>query len=471
MEDRADTSERIYVVPLIVAIAFLMESIDQTIITASIPAMARSFAVTPLSLNLAITAYLLSLAVFIPISGWIADRFGARRVFLSAILVFCLGSILCGASTSLGQLVGARMIQGIGGALMTPVGRLILLRSTRREDLVVAIAYMTTPVLVGPLVGPILGGVITTYLDWRWIFFINLPISAIGIVLTLRHIHSFEPTSARSFDFRGFLLCAAALVAFQVLIENVVHGFLSPAAWVGVAALCLIPAVIYALRWRAHDWPVLDLSLFATPGFRIGVLAGGLCRIGMNAVPFLVQLQLQIGFGYSPIHSGLIVFVTAFGALLLKPFLKRIVARFGYRRVLAGNALIVSLFTAGLTFLTPAWPLIVLMAYLLLYGWARSLQFNVINALIYARLPGGKESVAVSVAGVAQQLFMGLGISLSAAAATIVSRGAHAPSAADFARIFPMAAGMLLIGGAGFLLLAREPRPAAPAIPLPDPDE
>jgi EmrB/QacA subfamily drug resistance transporter len=442
-----------FVIPLIVATAFLMEAIDQTIITACIPAIAGSLHTTALSINLAITSYLLSLAVFIPISGWTADRVGARRVFVCSIMLFVVGSILCGFAASLEQLVAARILQGLGGALMTPTGRLLLIRSVDRKDLVIAIAYMTTPVLLGPLLGPIIGGYIASYYNWRWIFFINIPVGLLGIVLAMRYIPRSPAGEKRPFDFTGFLLCALLLVAVQVVVENGTHTFLPHGSVPFIIGLAVLAGALYARHWRGRPWPAVDLSLFSIRTFTLGVLAGGLCRIGLNAIPFLLQLQLQIGFGFTALHAGLVIFALAGGSLVMKPFLRLILSKHSYKSLLIVNSLVAASLSAGLFLLTPRWPELALIAYLFLFGFFRSLQFNVINTLIYFDVPKGSEGQGVSVAGVAQQLSMGLGISLSAAAIAQLAGSSVTFDAADMARVFPLAALVILAGGLGFTLM------------------
>jgi EmrB/QacA subfamily drug resistance transporter len=433
-----------YVIPFIVATAFLMEALDSNIITASIPAMADAFGVTPIRLNLAITSYIVSLAIFIPISGWLADRVGAKRLFVWAIMVFTVGSMLCGMATSFEMLIVARVLQGVGGALMTPSGRLILLRSFSKAELVTAIAYMTTPIVVGPLLGPVLGGFLTTYASWRWIFFINLPIGLIGFFAARRYIHDMPPEPKAPFDMLGFLLCAAALVVFQVGLENLIHPMV-PAA---VGYLLFPGAVLLGLSFWLHARrsarPVLDIGLFALRPFRTGVIAGGLSRTGMNAVPFLLQLKLQLGFGYSPLHAGVLVFVTAFGSLALKTVTKRILRIVGFRRLLSVNAAVGGVLTAGFAWFTPATPTWLMVAYIFVFGFSRSMQFTSINALIYADVPKSRQSGSVALGGCAQQVTMGLGISISA-----VLIAAHGPAAVPDVKSFDAA--LLLMGVIPFL--------------------
>ena len=315
---------------MMVAMAFLMEQLDSTIITTAVPDIARSLHVTPVQMSLAVAAYVLAVAVFIPVSGWFADRFGARRVFVSALAIFTLGSALCGLARSLEMLVAMRVVQGLGGAMMTPVGRLILLRSFPRSQLMTAMTYTTLPAIIGPVIGPLLGGILTTTLSWRWIFYVNLPFGLLGMLLALRYIANTREAKVVRFDFPGFLMVGGGLGLLQFGMENVSRPILS--LW--TIALTIIAAValllsfgLYAKRTIA---PAVDLGLFRMRSFRVGTLAGGLCRIGMNGVPFLLPLMLQVGFGLSPVSSGAITFVGSTGAILIRSLVSPVLRRHGF---------------------------------------------------------------------------------------------------------------------------------------------
>ncbi|MGH6958973.1 MAG: MFS transporter, partial [Dongiaceae bacterium] len=366
-------------VPLIVACALFMENLDSTVLSTSLPAIARSLGENPLHLNLAITSYLFSLAVFIPISGWVADRFGARQVFRAAIVVFTAGSILCGTSDSLTGFVLARILQGIGGAMMVPVGRLVVLRTVSKVELVRAMAYLTVPALVGPVLGPPLGGFITTYVSWRWIFWINVPIGILGVILVSLFIEDIRELRPPPLDLRGFLLTAAGLTGLVVGFETVGRGVLPTGTILALSAVGSAFLTLYVRHARRTAHPAIDLTLLRIPTFRASLVGGLLFRVGIGAEPFLLPLMLQAGFGMSAFESGTLTFVTAVGALTMKLSVEPILRRFGFRPVLVANALICGgvLMTYGL--LEPGTPAWVIMALLLAAGFFRSLQFTSIN--------------------------------------------------------------------------------------------
>jgi len=397
--------------PLIVACALFIENMDSTVISTSLPAIATDLATEPIALKLALTTYLLALAVFIPISGWVADRFGARPTFMTAIGVFLLGSIGCAASTSLETMVAARFLQGMGGAMMVPVGRLVLLRTVPKNELVQALSWLTIPALIGPVVGPPLGGFITTYFDWRWIFLINIPMGVLGIVLAKRFIPDLrEPTPP--LDWLGFALAglglALAMFGFSTLGRHLVSTPLAIGALViGVAAL-----IGYVRHYRHHPHPLLDLQLFRLPTYRAGVIGGSLFRIGIGATPFLLPLMLQLGFGLSPVQSGLLTFVSAIGAMFMKTIAARVLKRFGFRNVLVFNALIASSMLCGFGLFRPDTPHVFIIGTLLVSGCFRSLQFTSLNAISYAEVESPKMGQASSLAGMMQQLSLSMGVAV-----------------------------------------------------------
>ncbi len=400
--------------PLVVACALFMENLDSTVIATALPAIAADLHQDPITLKLALTSYLLSLAVFIPASGWAADRFGARLIFRGAIVVFTLGSILCGLSSTLPGFVAARIVQGMGGAMMVPVGRLVLLRSVPREELVTALTYLTVPALIGPILGPPLGGFITTYFEWRWIFWINVPIGVLGLVLASLFISDVRETETWPLDVRGFLLSGAglSLVTFGLTVAG--RGFVPPSAAILllVAGFALIG--LYVVHARKAPYPILDLGLLAIPTFRASILGGFIFRLGIGSLPFLLPLLLQIGFGMSPFQSGCLTFASAAGAMAMKPTAMPILRRFGFKRVLVVNAIVSSLFMLVYgTFTAATAPWLILVA-LLGGGFFRSLEFTSINAIAFADIDNRAMSRATSFSSVMQQLSLSTGVAAGA---------------------------------------------------------
>jgi EmrB/QacA subfamily drug resistance transporter len=426
--------QRAKLLPLIVACALFMENTDSTVIATSLPVIAASLGEDPIALKLALTSYLVSLAVFIPISGWMADRFGARTIFRSALCVFMLGSLLCAVSSSLGAFVGARFLQGMGGAMMVPVGRLVVLRSVSKSEIVGALAYLTVPALVGPVVGPPLGGFITTYFDWRWIFLINIPIGLVGLVLASLFFEDIREEDVPPLDVRGFLLSAFGFASLMLGL-NSGGRHLVPEA---VSQLCVAAGaaalVGYWFHARRVAHPVINLSLLRIATFRVGVIGGSIFRIGTGAIPFLLPLMLQLGFGLNALQSGLITFVSAAGALIMKTAAKTILARFGFRRVLTVNALVGAVFLAASGLFTPQTPHALMLSVLLIGGCFRSLQFTGIGALSYADISNRAMSGATSLSSVAQQLALTLGVTIGAFVLESVQhvRGGETLAAGDF---------------------------------------
>ena len=452
-------ARRSRLIPYVVACALFMENLDSTVLATALPEIARSLGESPLHLNLAITSYLLSLAIFIPVSGWIADRFGARRVFCLAIIVFTLGSISCGFAQSFWGLVASRVVQGLGGAMMVPVGRLVLLRSVAKTELVAALALVTIPALIGPIVGPPLGGFITTYLSWRWIFWINIPIGIAGVTLALILFEQVREEHVPPFDWRGFVLAATGLAGVMMGFETIGRGLLPTAA---VAALVVAGATaltLYVMHARRRAHPVLDLGLLRIGPFRAAVLGGFIFRIGIGAIPFLLPLLLQLGFGMNPLKSGLLTFAAAVGALTMKMAARRILRHFGFRNVLIVNALISAVSIGACAFFDAATPGAVILAVLLLGGFFRSLEFTSINALAYSDVPRERMSRATSFASVGQQLSLSVGVGLGALILHVVVglRGAEGAAAQDFAPAFLIVAG---ISAAAALVFWRLPADA-----------
>ena len=394
-----------------------MEQLDGTVIATALPQMARSFRDTPVNVSIGMTAYLLTLAVFIPVSGWIADRFGARTVFRSAVLIFTLASILCGFSDSLWQFVGARIVQGVGGAMMVPVGRLVVLRTAEKAELVRAMAFITTPGLVATVVGPPLGGFITTYATWRWIFFLNIPIGIAGLILIALFMPNPKTDVPRAFDPLGFVLSGTGLASLVYGIDLVGRP---EAGWTQAAIFCAaglfvsFAAVYHALRSPA---PLLDLSTLRVPTFATSTLwCGVLYRIVIGSTPFLWALMFQISFGMSAFASGLLIIGCAIGDVSMKAVTTQILRRFGFRRVLFVNGLAITVLVTLSGMFTRATPIAIIFLVLLGVGVSRSMQFTALNALAYSDIEPSKMSAASSLAGTLQQISFGLGIAFGALA-------------------------------------------------------
>ena len=432
--------------PLIIATALFMENLDGTVISTSLPAIANDFGIDPIVLKLALTSYMLTLAVFIPASGWVADRFGARTVFCAAIVVFTLGSILCGASNSLRTLIAARVFQGVGGAMMVPVGRLVLLRTVPKNELVSALAYLTIPALIGPVLGPPVGGFITTYFHWRWIFWINVPIGVIGVVLSLTFIENLREEQIAPFDFTGFFLSGFGLSALMFGLTLVGRGFTSIPTELAMLAIGGVALTLYARHARVEPDAILDLSLLAKPTFFAGVVGGFIFRIGVGAIPFLLPLMLQIGFGLTPFASGSLTFAAAAGAMAMKFTASAIIRRFGFRPVLIANAAISAAFLASYGFFTVTTPQWLILALLLAGGFFRSLEFTALNAIGFADIEPARMSRATSFSSVAQQMSQTTGVAAGAAAIEAVQflAGDATLSANDFGPAFFIVAAISL---------------------------
>ena len=445
--------------PLIVACALFMENMDSTVIATSLPVIARDLGENPLSLKLALTAYLVSLAVFIPVSGWMADRFGSRTVFRAAIGVFMAGSLACGFSESLGGFVAARFLQGMGGAMMVPVGRLVLLKSVPKSELVQALSYLTIPALLGPVIGPPLGGFISTYFSWRWIFYINIPIGVLGIYLASRFIPNLTEDEIAPLDMRGFVLSGVGLSLLTLGLATAGEHLVSRTTSLGCTFTGAATLAFYVLHARRCAHPVLDFRFLRIATYRTGVVGGALVRVGVGAVPFLLPLLLQLGFGYSALQSGLLTCCSAIAAMFMKTLAVAILRRFGFRTVLTWNAIIVAASIAAYGLFTATTPYALMVATLLAGGFFRSLQFTAMNALSYADIDRAAMSPASSLANVTQQIALSLGVTAGAYALEFTA-GLHGHAqveAADFGVAFAVVS---LVAASSFLLNVRLPRDA-----------
>ncbi len=452
------TRERL--VPLIVAVALFMENMDSTVIATSLPAIAVDIGTDPLALKLAVTTYLLALAIFIPASGWTADRLGARVVFRAAIAVFMLGSIGCALSQSLHHFVIARFLQGMGGAMMTPVGRLVLVRSIDKRRLVDAMAWVSIPALIGPVLGPPVGGFITTFLSWHWIFLINIPIGLTGIVLATRYIENFRAETREPFDAIGMVLAGLGIagVAFGLTAIGL-KGFLPTGLLVAMIAGGSVCIMVYMLRARRIPRPVIDLSLFRLPSFRAGVAGGFIFRVGAGAIPFLLPLMLQVGFGKTPFESGLITFATAVGAMSMKSAVPMMLRRFGYKKVLTWNSLVASALVAACALFSATTPVIIMLVVLFFGGFFRSLQVTSAMTIGFADVEPARMSRATSLAAVCQQLSVSTGVALGALTVQMVLTFRNETTAGehDFAPAFLLVAAISAIS---MVVFARMPKEA-----------
>lgn len=415
MSSEAGSVRTRYIIPGIVGCALFMQMLDSTVVTTALPAMARSFDVAPVRMNVAITSYLMSVAVFVPLSGWAADRFGARRVFIAAIALFTLTSLACALSQSITHLVIGRIVQGLAGAMMVPVGRVILLRTVPKSELMHAMSFLSIPALLGPVVGPPLGGLLVTYASWHWIFLINLPIGILGIGLVLKYVNKVDDDiDPAPLDWVGFVLTGIALAALVFSFEAVGHNLL-PLPW--LAALLAVGVASAFLYRRHHDRaakPIVDLRLMRLPTFSIATLGGNLCRFSIGAMPFLLVMQLQVGFGLTPLAAGMITFASAAGALLMKAVAVPIIRALGFRNTLIYNAVITGVFVALCATFTPMTPYWLLVTLLLVGGFFRSLQLTAVNSLTYADVAPDQMSRASSLAAMAQQLGVSLGVGVAA---------------------------------------------------------
>jgi EmrB/QacA subfamily drug resistance transporter len=402
------------VLALTVAAALFMEQMDSTIIATSLPDIAKDLGTDPVSLKLAFTTYLLGLSVMLPISGWLADRFGARFIFRLAIVLFTIGSVSCGFANSLEALVAARGLQGVGGALMVPVGRIIILRSVQKSELLDTIAWMTIPALVGPVVGPLIGGYITTTYDWRWNFWMNLPFGILAFGLATWLMPVLKAETVAPLDWKGFWLSALGLT-FSVF-GMTVAGREMFATWQVIAmviiGLALLAAYVQHARVTPH--PLLDLKLMRIPTFRYSVYGGNIYRIIVGATPFLVPLMLQLGFGYTAFEAGAITFASALGAFLMKFTVAPIVRRFGFRNLLIYNGIAACALVAAKSLFTVETSYTIMIAVLFLAGFTRSLQFSSLNTLAYADVDHEGMAKANALYTVAQQLSLAIGVSVAA---------------------------------------------------------
>jgi EmrB/QacA subfamily drug resistance transporter len=396
--------------PWLVAVAFFMESLDTTILNTAVPVVSKALGVTVLSMKAVLASYTLSLAVFIPISGWMADRFGTRRVFAAAIGVFSLGSLLCGLMSDLHLMVACRLLQGCGGAMMVPVGRLTLVRTFPKSELLRAMSFVAIPALVGPMLGPLAGGLIVAYLSWRMIFFLNIPIGIAGLILVYLHLPDYRAAAVKPLDLLGLILFGSGIALLSYVLEIFGEHSLSTGEVLGLLALSLVLLFGYALHARRTAFPLLQLGLFRIRTFAAAVGGSFVTRLGIGGVPFLLPLLYQVGLGLSPVQSGLLIMPQAVAAMSTKAVLPTVLGRFGYRRVLIANTVVMGALLMLFATIARGTPLWLIVAQAFCYGALTSTQYTSMNTLVYADVPEASASNASSIASTFQQLSISFGV-------------------------------------------------------------
>jgi len=438
--------------PWIAAMAFFMQALDATILNTALPAIAQSLNRSPLAMQSAIISYTLTVAMLIPVSGWLADRFGTRRIFMLAVSLFTLGSLACALSNSLGMLVVFRIVQGIGGAMMMPVARLALLRAYPRSELLPVLNFVTMPGLVGPILGPVLGGVLVTWASWHWIFLINIPIGIAGLFYARKYMPDFT-TPRRRFDMSGFLLFGVSLVLFSIGIE--LFGEKLVASWLALTIIFSSIVLFYAYirHARRHPTPLIALPIFKTRTFSVGIAGNIASRLGTGCVPFLMPLMLQVGFGYTALIAGCMIAPTALGSILAKSTVTQVLRWFGYRKTLFGITVIIGVMIAQFALQSPSMEVRLLILPLFILGMAMSTQFTAMNTITLADLTDENASSGNSVLAVTQQLSISLGVAVSAAVLRFYEGFESANTIEQFHYTFITMGVITLISASVFLLL------------------
>ncbi len=451
-------------VPLIVATAFFMENLDGTVITTALPQMAQTLGVNAVDMSVGITAYLITLAVFIPISGWLSDRLGAQTVFGSAVGIFTFASVLCALSQTVNQFMLARILQGIGGAMMVPVGRLIVLRTTLKSELVKTIALITWPGLVAPVIGPPLGGFLTTYFSWHWIFILNVPLGLLGIGLIRKYVSNDHQLEQRPLDFIGFIIIGGALAFTIIGVELIGSEGFSKSA-LGYSALGIACGIATWFHAKKHPHPLLDFSVLKVPTFSITFFSGSFTRVLIGATPFLAPLMFQIAFGYSAFMSGLLFLAAMLGNIGLKPLTPMLLKRFGFRNIMLVNGFIAAIAAMICGMLSPDTGVVGIILAMFIYGVSRSMQFTCIQTLAFVDIPPEKMSGANTLFSTIGQLAQGVGVGLGAAIIhiTVMLRDGdiNSPSAMDFRITFITVGALILISLWGYLKLKPDAGAAA----------
>lgn len=438
--------------PWIAAMAFFMQALDATILNTALPAIAHSLGRSPLAMQSAIISYTLTVAMLIPVSGWLADRFGTRRVFMIAVSLFTLGSFACAMSGSLSQLVVFRVIQGIGGAMMMPVARLALIRAYPRSELLPVLNFVTMPGLVGPILGPLLGGVLVTWASWHWIFLINIPIGLLGLLYARKYMPNFT-TPRRSFDMSGFLLFGLSLVLISSGME--LFGERIVASYIGILIIFggLFLLMTYIWHARRHPTPIIALPMFKTRTFSVGIIGNLASRLGTGCVPFLMPLMLQVGFGYTALIAGCMMAPTAIGSLLAKSTVTQVLRWFGYRKTLLGVTMVIGLLIAQFSLQSPGMEVWMLILPLFVLGMAMSTQFTAMNTITLADLTDENASSGNSVLAVTQQLSISLGVAVSAAVLRMYEGIDNFNTVEQFHYTFLTMGAVTLVSALVFLLL------------------
>ncbi|MET3422212.1 EmrB/QacA subfamily drug resistance transporter [Actinoplanes tereljensis] len=438
---------------LLVAGAYFMEFLDATVIAPAAPHIAADLGVAPVTVNVTITAYVLTIAVLIPISGWLTERFGARRVFAVAIAVFTLASAGCAVAVNLPMLVGTRVLQGVGGAMMVPVGRLVVIRTTEKTDLVRAVAYLTWPALVAPLLAPALGGFLSEYASWRWIFLINLPLGVVALLLSFRLVPDVRADNPGPLDLRGFLLGAAGIAALVVGLEGVAESHPDWPLAIGalaLAAVALTAVVVHLLRARQ---PLVDLSILRVRTYRVTALGGSVFRAVITAIPFLLPLFFQIGFGWTAAQAGLVVIALFAGNVGIKPVTTPLMRRLGIRTVMLGAVLASAVCLIGIAYLRPSTPIVALLGLLALSGIFRSIGFTTYNTVAFADVPGSRMTSANTLMSTVQELGGGLGVAVGA---LLVRLGAGVSVDGAYRFAFLFLAALLIVPAVDAFRLPRD---------------
>ena len=453
-----EATRRTLIVPLIVGFAILMQTLDSSLVAVALPTMAEALNQDPLTMNLALTAYFVGAAVFLPISGWAADRFGARTVFSVSIIVFAVSSLACGLSQGLVQLIVARTFQGFAGAMLMPVGRLVLLRTAPKAELIRAVSVLTIPALLGPVLGPPLAGVILTVASWRWVFLINIPIAVAGLYFVNRYIANIREENAAKLDVRGFMLSAIALSGLAVGLSNLGRTEPPPAVAAALVVTGLVFSGLYFLHARRRLRPIIELSLFQVLTFRLTAVGGLFTRMTIGATPYLLALLLQVAFGMSPLAAGMLTFATAAGALLMRTTAMPIIRRVGFRRLMVVNGVLTGASLMLCAVFTPDTPHGLILLVLAGHGFLRSLQLTCLNSLAYADLESEQMSSGSTIMGIFQQLSQSLGIGLCATVVAWVHGmrgGGGVISTADVTPAFIAVAAVSLLSIPFYLRLPR----------------